>query len=142
VRDLGPGGCSAFGKAGRLVLIDCREREIPARCRCRSRRGSGVQHGEEARAAGFAVCDAAGECEAALAVLQKFYPQAKCLADLSVKQVEEKLRNLSVAQAQRALHVTKEIERVQRTTLALERGDLGGSGAAAGGVAREFAEFV
>jgi len=37
-----------------------------------------------------------------------FIRRRSVLADLSVKQVEEKLKELSVAQAQRALHVTKE----------------------------------
>ena len=117
-------GCSAFGQAGRLVLIDCREEKFSTVPLPETVRFWVFNTGKKHALLDSLYATRRGECEAALAVLQKFYPQAKCLADMTVAQVEAKAAALTAAQAQRVLHVTREIERVQRTTAALERGDL------------------
>jgi galactokinase len=117
-------GVAAFGQAGRLVLIDCRTESFSTVPMPEAARfwvfNTGVKH---------ALVDSLyaarrGECEAALQTLRRFYPQAVCLADLSSPDVERQCANLPPEQYRRALHVTREIERVQATTGALEQGNL------------------
>jgi galactokinase len=117
-------GVSAFGQAGRLVLIDCREETfntvpIPDTARFWIF-NTGAKH---------ALLDSLyaarrRECEAALEILRRSYPRAKLLADLSSAEVENHRADLSPEQFHRALHVTREIERVRQTTQALEKDDL------------------
>jgi galactokinase len=121
-------GVSAFGQEGRLVLIDCRAETfntvpVPASARFWIF-NTGAKH---------ALLDSLyatrrRECEAALAVLQKTHPQVKFLADITSADVERARGELSSVQSARALHVTREIERVRQTVAALEKGDLAAVG--------------
>lgn len=117
-------GCSAFGKAGRLVLIDCRTESFSTVPLPESARFWVFNTGKKHALLDSLYAARRGECEAALEKLRPFYPQAKCLADLTPANVQEHRAQLTGTQFQRVLHVTQEIERVQRTTQALEHGDL------------------
>ncbi len=68
------------------------------------------------------------ECEAALGALQKFRPAAKFLAEISSREVEQHRAALTPDLLARALHVTREVERVRQTVAALEQGDLAAVG--------------
>lgn len=117
-------GVSTFGQEGRLVLIDCKAETfstvpVPATARFWVF-NTGAKH---------ALLDSLyatrrRECEAALKVLQHNSPQAKFLADISPDEVETARTDLTEDQYSRALHVTREIERVRATVKALEKGDL------------------
>ena len=117
-------GVSMFGEAGRLVLIDCRAETFTTVPVPESARfwifNTGAKH---------ALLDSLyaarrRECEAALAVLKRHHPQATMLAEISSTEVEKYRAELSPSQYTRALHVTREIERVQQTAQALEKSDL------------------
>jgi galactokinase len=122
-------GVSMFGQAGRLVVIDCRTETFTTVPMPDSARfwifNTGVKH---------ALLDSLyaarrRECEAVLAVLQCHppYPQVKFLAEISSADVK-RCRLLTPEQFARALHVTREIERVRATVAALEKGDLAAVG--------------
>jgi galactokinase len=64
------------------------------------------------------------ECEAALAVLKHHHPQATLLAEIPSAEVERYSTELTPEQFARALHVTREIERVRGAVAALEQDDL------------------
>jgi galactokinase len=121
-------GVSMFGQAGRLVLIDCQAETF-----------STVPVPESARfwvfntGAKHALLDSLyaarrRECEAALGVLKRHHPHATLLAEISSAEVERYHTELTPDQFKRALHVTREIERVRGTVAALEKGDLAAVG--------------
>ncbi|HTB64321.1 MAG TPA: galactokinase [Opitutales bacterium] len=117
-------GVSMFGAEGRLVLLDCRAETfttvpVPASARFWIF-NSGAKH---------ALLDSLyaarrRECESTLAILQKSRPAAKLLAEFSSLDIENHRAQLTADQYNRALHVTREIERVRQTVAALEKGDL------------------
>ena len=117
-------GVSAFGQAGHLVLLDCRAETFTPLPLPETARfwifNTGAKH---------ALLDSLyaarrRECEDALKVLQQFHPQARFLADLSSAEAERQRADLTPDQLSRALHVTREIERVRQAAAALEKGDL------------------
>jgi len=121
-------GVSMFGEAGRLVLIDCRAETFNTVPVPESARfwifNTGAKH---------ALLDSLyaarrRECEAALAVLKRHHPSATLLAEIPSAEVERYRAELTPTQFTRALHVTREIERVQQTAQALEKGDLAAVG--------------
>jgi len=117
-------GVSMFGETGRLVLIDCRTETfttvpVPASARFWIF-NTGAKH---------ALLDSLysarrRECEAALAVLKRQHPQATLLAEIPSSDIERYRAELTPEQYARALHVTREIERVRDTAMALEKGEL------------------
>jgi galactokinase len=117
-------GVSMFGAEGRLVLLDCAAETfatvpVPVTARFWIF-NSGAKH---------ALLDSLyatrrRECEAALAILQKSRPAAKLLAEFSSADIEAHRGQLSADQYARALHVTREIERVRQTVAALGKSDL------------------
>ncbi|HVU37204.1 MAG TPA: galactokinase [Opitutales bacterium] len=121
-------GVSTFGQEGRLVLIDCRAETfttvpVPASARFWIF-NTGAKH---------ALLDSLyaarrRECEAALRILQEGHADAKFLADISSAEVEAARAKLTPELYSRALHVTREIERVRATVAALEQGDLAAVG--------------
>jgi len=117
-------GCSAFGHAGRLVLIDCRKETFSTVPLPESVRFWVFNTGKKHALLDSLYATRRRECEAALETLRRFYPEAKCLADLTSQQVKDQFAQLLPEQYQRVLHVTQEIERVHRTIQALEQGNL------------------
>jgi len=117
-------GVAAFGQAGRLVLIDCRTETFSTVPMPEAARfwvfNTGVKHG----LVDSLYATRRRECDEALQTLRRFYPQAAFLADLSPADVERQRAILPSEQYHRALHVTREIERVQATIRALEQGNL------------------
>jgi len=117
-------GVSMFGQAGRLVLLDCQAETFNTVPVPDSARfwifNTGAKH---------ALLDSLyaarrRECEAALAVLKRHQPKAVFLAEIPAADVERYRTELTPDQYSRALHVTREIERVKATVAALEKGDL------------------
>jgi galactokinase len=121
-------GCSAFGQAGRLVLIDCRTEAFSTVPLPETVRFWVFNTGKKHALLDSLYATRRGECEAALKILQQFYPQAQYLAEVSAAQVEAQAAHLPAMLLARARHVTREIERVRATAQALEKGDLGAVG--------------
>jgi len=121
-------GVSAFGQADHLVLLDCRAETFQALPLPESARFWVFNTGTKHALLDSLYATRRRECEDALKVLQRFHPQARCLADLTVSEVERQRASLSEVQFARALHVTREIERVHQTVTALARNDLAAVG--------------
>jgi galactokinase len=117
-------GVSAFGQADRLVLLDCRAETFQTLPLPPSARFWIFNTGAKHALLDSLYATRRRECEAALQILQQFYPQSRCLADLTAAEVERQRAALPAELFARALHVTREIERVRQTVGALERGDL------------------
>ncbi len=64
------------------------------------------------------------ECESGVATLQKYYPDIKSLRDVTVGMLQEHAAEFDGKVYQRCLYVVEEIERVQRASEDLKRGDL------------------
>ena len=117
-------GVSAFGQTGRLVLIDCQAETFATVPMPESARFWVFNTGAKHTLLDSLYASRRRECEDALKILQEFHPAAKFLAEISSTEVEEHRAALSPDQYARALHVTREIERVRQTVAALERADL------------------
>lgn len=121
-------GVSAFGQAGHLVLLDCRTETFQPRPLPETARFWIFNTGAKHALLDSLYATRRRECEDALRALQRFYPHAQWLADLSSIEVERQRASLTPDQFSRALHVTREIERVKLAVTALERGDLAAVG--------------
>lgn len=64
------------------------------------------------------------QCEAGLAILQQFYPQAQALRDISLAQLEAHAGAFPALVLQRLRHIISEIERTQEAVASLEAGEL------------------
>ena len=69
------------------------------------------------------------ECELGLSLLQKHFPEAQSLRDISLDQFALHSSEMPEDVAKRVAHVVGEIERTQQAVAALENGDLGTFGA-------------
>jgi galactokinase len=68
------------------------------------------------------------QCEAALALLKTWYPDAVALRDVSLAQLEAHAREIAPLLYHRARHVVTENQRVLDAKAAFERGDVAGFG--------------
>jgi galactokinase len=121
-------GVSAFGQAGRLVLLDCRAETFQPLPLPETARFWVFNTGAKHALLDSLYATRRRECEDALKVLQQFHPQARCLANLSSADVERHRASLIPDQLSRVRHVTREIERVRAAAAALEKGDLAAVG--------------
>jgi galactokinase len=64
------------------------------------------------------------ECESGVRILKKHYPEIKSLRDVSIQMVENHRGELTGKIYDRCFYVVGEIERVQKATQDLEKGDL------------------
>ncbi len=117
-------GVSTFGQEGRLVLIDCKAETFTNVPMPASARFWVFNTGAKHALLDSLYATRRRECEAALKILQRNHPAARFLADISPDEVETARTELTADQYSRALHVTREIERVRATVKALEKGDL------------------
>ncbi|MDR1816901.1 MAG: galactokinase, partial [Puniceicoccales bacterium] len=116
-------GCSAFGKAGALVLIDCEHnafdtRPLPA----------GTHFWVFNSRKKHALIDSLyatrnRECKEAFAILKARNPALANLARATEAEVAAAAGELGDARAKRALHVVRETARVNDTLAALDAGD-------------------
>lgn len=122
---------SAMGRRDHAILLNCKDmayRHIPLRldgCKLvlmntNKKRGLADSKYNERRS----------ECEAALEILQSALKHATCLCDITPEQFEaNKSLIISPVVAKRARHVIYENDRVLKSVVALEKGDLARFGA-------------
>ncbi len=116
--------CSAFGKANRLVYIDCRTLEVellplPEECRIHIF-NSGVSH---------SLVDSLyskrhDECAEALRLLRQTHPDFEFLTDAGEEDLDHLPADTPAEVIKRARHVIRENERVRAAKAALFAGDL------------------
>ena len=117
-----------FGEAGSATFLDTRSLDyahvpVPAGVTiviCNTM----VKH---ALAAG-AYNERRAQCEAAVATLQRWYPDIRALRDVSLEQLEAHAADITPVLYHRALHVVSENARVVEAKAAFERGDAGAFG--------------
>jgi galactokinase len=115
---------SARGRAGKAILLDCRSLEyelepIPDSVRlviCNTMVKHAHSSGEYNKRR--------AECEEAVRILARFYPDIRALRDVTLDQVQERRADLPEVVYRRALHVVAEDERVLAAVAALRSGDL------------------
>jgi galactokinase len=116
---------SVMGKDGNVILLDCRSlkhRYAPIDLRehiivlCDTRvKHSLVDSEYNTRRK---------ECEEGVRILKNYYPQIQSLRDVSFEMLEKHHRELTGKIFDRCSYVVSEIDRVQKATHDLERGDL------------------
>ena len=115
---------SLFGQASRALLLDCRSLEfrllpLPENIRlviCNTM----VKHA----LASSAYNERRAQCEAGVAYMAKFLPNATALRDVTIEQLEEHASGIDEVVYRRCRHVITENARVLSAGDALERGDL------------------
>jgi galactokinase len=120
---------SCLGKAGRALLLDCRSLKfepipIPERVRmvvCNTMVKHQHANGEYNRRR--------EECEEAVRLLAKWYPDIRALRDLSSRQLMQHSDEIPPGLFKRCRHVVEENERVRGGARCLRAGDLNGFGA-------------
>ncbi len=117
-------GCSAFGKAGCLVLIDCTNNEFFTRPM-----PEGTHFWVFNTQKKHALIDSFystrnKECKEAFAILREKNPALKNLAAATEAMVEAAKNELGPDRTKRALHVVRETGRVADTGKALDAGDI------------------
>jgi galactokinase len=119
---------SCLGKAGHGLLLDCRSLEfelvpIPDQVRmviCNTMVKHDHAHGEYNQRR--------KECEEAVALLKKWYPDIRALRDVSLDQLVEHSKDVPETIYKRCRHVVEENERVRKGALRLRGGNLTGFG--------------
>lgn len=116
-------GCSAFGEAGSLVLIDCTKNEFSTRAM-----PDGTHFWVFNTQKKHALIDSFyatrnKECMEATAILQKRNPALANLASATEAELESAKEELGGERYKRALHVVRETARVRDTLEALADGD-------------------
>jgi len=115
---------SALGRAGHVLLIDCRDLSfqhvpVPAGTRLVV-----ADTGVRRALAGSEYRVRRAQCEEAVRLLQPALPGIRALRDVSVADLEQHRHLLPSLVYQRARHVVSENQRVLDTVAALRRGDL------------------
>ncbi len=120
---------SAFGEAGRALLLDCRSldhRSIPmadpdlALVACHS--------GSPRKLESSAYNERRSQCEAAVAVIARTVPGVTALRDVTPAMLEAARPGLDPVVANRAEHIVNENDRVLAAVTAFEAGDLAAVG--------------
>lgn len=132
---------SCLGKAGHALMLDCRSLDfklipIPESVRlviCNTMVKHEHASGEYNRRR--------EECEAGVKILQKWYPEARALRDVSPSQLEEHAKDLPEITYRRCLHVVEENARVQDAARCLLAGDLAGFGGLMGASHRSLRDL-
>ncbi|MGB0793196.1 MAG: galactokinase [Opitutales bacterium] len=123
-------GVSAFGVRNALVRIDCETETFETDAMPEGTHfwifNSNVKHA----LVDSAYADRHKECHDALAILQKTYPTAKTLSDISEAQLRTCETELGQLLFRRALHIVGENDRVRAVEAALSAGALNAVGAA------------
>ncbi len=116
---------NVMGKKGHVIVLDCRSLEYQY---------APLDLGEYA----IVLCDTKvkhslvdseyntrrKECESGVSTLQQYYPDIKSLRDVTMEMLQKHKSELGGKVFQRCLYVVGEIERVQRASEDLKRGDL------------------
>lgn len=121
-------GVSAYGEVNALVSIDCATETFKTDAMPRGTHfwifNSNVKHA----LVDSAYADRHKECHDALAILQKTYPDAKTLSDISQAQLDSSKDALGDLLYRRACHIVGENDRVRSVEAALEANDLAAVG--------------
>ncbi len=123
-------GVSAFGARNALVSIDCASEIYRTEAMPQGTHFWIFDSNEKHALVDSAYADRHRECHEALALLQKHFPEAKTLSDLSCDQVKAQAAELGDLLTRRALHITGENARVRAVEVALKSGDLSTVGVA------------
>ena len=117
---------SSMGRAGNLLLIDCRSQEyqlVPFGTGPGSPviivTNSQVKH----QLSGSEYPDRVNACKEAVAAVKKRYPSVKALRDITVEMLEESKADMSATTFRRAMHGVSEDRRTLDTMEALKAGD-------------------
>lgn len=122
-------GVSAFGELNALVSIDCADEVYRTEAMPRGTHFWIFDSNEKHALVDSAYADRHRECHQVFAVLQKHYPDAKTLSDLTCEEVKAQAAELGDLLTRRALHITGENARVRAVEAALKREDLHAVGA-------------
>jgi galactokinase len=123
-------GVSAFGERNALVSIDCASEIYRTEAMPQGTHFWIFDSNEKHALVDSAYADRHRECHEALALLQKHFPDAQTLSDLSCDQVKAQAAELDALLTRRALHITGENSRVRAVEAALKSGDLSAVGVA------------
>ena len=116
---------SRMGHPGHAIFLDCRTREYHLVPVPGDEYVFVVANSKQSRElAGSAYNERRSQCEAAVAHLQKRYPQVKALRDVTLEQLEQARDELDPVVYRRARHVITENNRVLQAVQALRGDDL------------------
>jgi len=121
-------GTSAFGQAGRLVLIDCRNETFGTVPLPEALRFWIFNTGKKHALLDSLYATRRRECEEAFAVLRTFRPDAECLVDIQPEEVVLRRDELRPELYRRAMHIVNETQRVRSVSRALEKDDINAVG--------------
>jgi len=117
-------GVSAFGEVDSLVSIDCAT-DVFGTTRMPEDTHFWIFNSNKKHAlVDSAYADRHKECHDALAILQKTYPEAKTLSEISQEQLDSSKEALGDLLYRRAAHIVGENDRVRAVKAALAAGDL------------------
>ena len=119
---------SVFGRENSAVEIDCRSLEHKLVQLPEGAAFVAVNSMVKHALAGSAYKDRVAECAAAVAAVQKKFPAAASLRDVTSGELESVAGLMPPVVARRARHVVTEDERVEQFVAASARGDLDGMG--------------
>lgn len=117
-------GVSAFGEKNALVRINCASEVYRTQAMPEGAHFWIFDSNEKHALVDSAYADRHRECHEAWVVLQKAFPEAKNLSELTCDQVSAHTADLGDLLTRRALHITGENARVSAVEAALKCGDL------------------
>ncbi len=123
-------GVSAFGQADSLVCIDCADELFGTKAMPTGTHFWIFNSNKKHALVESAYSDRHKECHDALAILQKGYPEAETLSQISQSQLDATADELGDLLYRRACHIVGENDRVRLVEAALDEGDLAAVGAA------------
>lgn len=117
-------GVSAFGEANHLVRIDCATEAFSVEPMPSGAHFWIFNSNKKHALVDSAYADRHKECHDALAQLQKFYPEAKTLSEISPEQLRGAAADVEPLLFKRASHIVGENARVREVEAALASNDL------------------
>ncbi|MEO0509877.1 MAG: galactokinase [Verrucomicrobiota bacterium] len=117
-------GVSAFGQANHLVRIDCATEDFSIKPMPAGAHFWIFNSNKKHALVDSAYAERHKECHDALEQLQKHYPEAKTLSDISLEQLEDAAATVDELLFKRASHVVGENARVREVEAALDAEDL------------------
>lgn len=123
-------GVSAFGKGNHIVKIDCATERFETEPMPDGAHFWIFNSNKKHALVDSAYADRHRECHQALAQLQRDYPQAQTLSEITMAQLETSRSQIDPLLYRRAAHIIGENDRVRSVQAALSKGDLHAVGSA------------